>query len=403
MHPAGAAHGRCRTGRPPLDPTTGVTAWRCLAGMSHQVLQDLLGGGPVSRGSITIHQFQPDPPLRRVFCCFLEHTHDPRPFPTAIGRGVREKRLAAGQTSLPAEIACRGTGKLLVNEPALDRLQALRATGLEAADRPLTPIKASRSTTATVGGATPLPSTSTPAFAHIAMTNQTLGPSRRRRARGVVPSSASGFYSALGGSHGHVDLGTPPRQWGRALPRPGATALRRRNAHQPREVFGRQPPPLKPPLRLARPGVGRSALGAGVRFRGWSSRVLAETQSRHPAAGAVPRHLAVGVYPVARRGTYGTPLRPSRRLEAGTTVIAVCSRGSRQPGGAVGAALRRPSSSPLLPFLLSPSALRAPAGGGYGLRRRRLETTEEAKVTSNAGCWRAGGSSGRPSRSQRAC
>jgi uncharacterized protein YcbK (DUF882 family) len=27
---------------------------------------------------------------------------------------------------LPAEIACRGTGKLLVNEPALDKLQALR-------------------------------------------------------------------------------------------------------------------------------------------------------------------------------------------------------------------------------------------------------------------------------------
>ena len=25
----------------------------------------------------------------------------------------------------PAEIACRGTGKLLVNEPALDALQAL--------------------------------------------------------------------------------------------------------------------------------------------------------------------------------------------------------------------------------------------------------------------------------------
>jgi hypothetical protein len=26
----------------------------------------------------------------------------------------------------PAEIACRGTGKLLINEAALDRLQALR-------------------------------------------------------------------------------------------------------------------------------------------------------------------------------------------------------------------------------------------------------------------------------------
>ncbi|SDZ58386.1 hypothetical protein SAMN05444004_12522 [Jannaschia faecimaris] len=26
----------------------------------------------------------------------------------------------------PAEIACRGTGKLLINEPALDKLQTLR-------------------------------------------------------------------------------------------------------------------------------------------------------------------------------------------------------------------------------------------------------------------------------------
>ncbi len=26
----------------------------------------------------------------------------------------------------PAEIACRGTGKLMINEPALDKLQALR-------------------------------------------------------------------------------------------------------------------------------------------------------------------------------------------------------------------------------------------------------------------------------------
>ena len=34
----------------------------------------------------------------------------------------------------PTEIACRGTGKLLVNESALDKLQALSE---QAADRPL--------------------------------------------------------------------------------------------------------------------------------------------------------------------------------------------------------------------------------------------------------------------------
>ena len=37
----------------------------------------------------------------------------------------------------PAEIACRGTGKLLVNEAALDALQALRASARQAADHPL--------------------------------------------------------------------------------------------------------------------------------------------------------------------------------------------------------------------------------------------------------------------------
>ena len=31
-----------------------------------------------------------------------------------------------GPNFSPAEIACRGTGKLLINEPALDRLQSLR-------------------------------------------------------------------------------------------------------------------------------------------------------------------------------------------------------------------------------------------------------------------------------------
>ena len=44
----------------------------------------------------------------------------------------------------PAEIACRGTGKLLLNEPALDKLQALR-------DRLGKPLIAAPSTTAPSG------------------------------------------------------------------------------------------------------------------------------------------------------------------------------------------------------------------------------------------------------------
>ena len=38
----------------------------------------------------------------------------------------RTKASGAGRSSRRAEIACRGTGKLLVNKAALDRLQALR-------------------------------------------------------------------------------------------------------------------------------------------------------------------------------------------------------------------------------------------------------------------------------------
>ena len=37
----------------------------------------------------------------------------------------------------PAEIACRGTGKLLVNDPALDKLAGAARPAGQAADRPL--------------------------------------------------------------------------------------------------------------------------------------------------------------------------------------------------------------------------------------------------------------------------
>ena len=52
----------------------------------------------------------------------------------------------------PAEIACRGTGKLLVNEPALDKLQTLR----DRLGKPLIVLSAYRSPehNRAVGGAT---------------------------------------------------------------------------------------------------------------------------------------------------------------------------------------------------------------------------------------------------------
>ena len=66
-------------------------------------------------------------------------------------RDVRESAWRWPNFS-PAEIACRGTGKLLLNEPALDRLQALR----DRLGKPLIVRSAYRSPehNRTVGGAT---------------------------------------------------------------------------------------------------------------------------------------------------------------------------------------------------------------------------------------------------------
>lgn len=66
-------------------------------------------------------------------------------------RDVRESTRRWPNFS-PAEIACRGTGKLLVNEPALDRLQALR----DRLGKPLIVLSAQRSHehNRAVGGAT---------------------------------------------------------------------------------------------------------------------------------------------------------------------------------------------------------------------------------------------------------
>src|SRR5690606_23456037 len=90
----------------------------------------------------------PHPPSRRVFCfrritmstTFYDHWRE------APGGTWRWPNFS------PAEIACRGTGKLLVNEPALDKLQALR----DRLGKPLTVRSAYRSPehNRAVGGAT---------------------------------------------------------------------------------------------------------------------------------------------------------------------------------------------------------------------------------------------------------
>lgn len=100
----------------------------------------------------------------------------------------------------PAEIACRGTGKLLINEPALDKLQALR----DRLGKPLIVRSAYRSPehNRVVGGATRSKHMDGAAF-DIAMANH--DPVAFEAAAREVGFLGFGFYPRSGFIH--VDLG----------------------------------------------------------------------------------------------------------------------------------------------------------------------------------------------------
>lgn len=106
----------------------------------------------------------------------------------------------------PAEIACRGTGKLLINETALDKLQALR----DRLGKPLIIRSAYRSPkhNRAVGGAKRSKHLLGAAF-DIAMANH--DPVAFEAAAREVGFLGFGFYPRSGFMH--VDLG-PERQWG---------------------------------------------------------------------------------------------------------------------------------------------------------------------------------------------
>ena len=161
----------------------------------------------------------------------------------------------------PAEIACRGTGKLLINEPALDKLQALR----DRLGKPLIVRSAYRSPehNRAVGGATRSKHLDGAAF-DIAMTN--LDPAAFESAAREVGFLGFGFYPRSGFIH--VDLG-PARQWGERFP-VRATA------------FAAETPPAREVLADSRTMKGGGAAGvatlgaAGVEV---AQSVLAETQT----------------------------------------------------------------------------------------------------------------------------
>ena len=160
----------------------------------------------------------------------------------------------------PAEIACRGTGKLLVNEPALDKLQALR----DRLGKPLIVRSAYRSPehNRAVGGATR--SKHLGAAFDIAMANHDPAaleaPAREVGCLGFWINPRSGFI--------HVDLG-PARQWGERF-------------RVRRTAFAEATPPARETLANSRTMKGGGAAGvatlgaAGVEM---AKSILAETQT----------------------------------------------------------------------------------------------------------------------------
>ena len=161
----------------------------------------------------------------------------------------------------PAEIACRGSGSLRINEEALDKLQALR----DRLGKPLIVRSAYRSPehNRAVGGAGRSKHLDGAAF-DIDMANH--DPVAFEAAAREVGFLGFGFYPRSGFTH--VDLG-PARQWGERFPL-RATA------------FAEETPPAREVLAASRTMKGGGAAGvatlgaAGVEV---AQSVLAETQS----------------------------------------------------------------------------------------------------------------------------
>ena len=161
----------------------------------------------------------------------------------------------------PAEIACRGTGRLLINEAALDKLQALR----DRLGKPLIVRSGYRSPehNKAVGGAVRSKHLEGAAF-DIAMRNH--DPHAFEAAARAVGFKGFGFYPRSGFIH--IDLG-PARTWGERFPK--------------REIpFAPEAPPAREVLAESRTLKGGGAAGvatigaAGVEV---AQEALADTQS----------------------------------------------------------------------------------------------------------------------------
>lgn len=143
----------------------------------------------------------------------------------------------------PAEIACRGTGRLLVNEDALDRLQALRTS----LGRPMIVNSGYRSPehNTHVGGALRSQHLQGAAF-DISMANhdpaEFIAAARKAGFRGIGTYPRSNFI--------HIDIG-PARSWGEPFP---SRASR----------FAADKPPAREQLAESRTMKGGGAAGAAT-------------------------------------------------------------------------------------------------------------------------------------------
>jgi zinc D-Ala-D-Ala carboxypeptidase len=167
----------------------------------------------------------------------------------------------------PAEIACRGTGRLLVHEDALDMLQALR----NRLGKPLIVRSAYRSPehNRAVGGAKSSKHMDGTAF-DIAMSNH--DPAEFEAAARAVGFKGFGFYPRSGFMH--IDLG-PARDWGTRF--------------APRPAFVPETPPVREKITgsrtLAGSGVATAGVGAATGIEA-ASVALADAQGA--LSGLVP-------------------------------------------------------------------------------------------------------------------
>lgn len=188
----------------------------------------------------------------------------------------------------PAELACRGTGQLLIDEPALDKLQALR----EFLGKPMIVQSAYRSPehNRRVGGAKHSQHLYARAF-DISMANH--DPAIFEEAARAVGFTGFGYYVKQ--NFMHIDTG-PARQWGAPFPpRPVTRKVETAAPHEPddevTERFAPETPRPSPIEAIAKPEVIGPVAGTAV--TGFLA-TLGDT-----LATSLPLQIALGVLLVA--------------------------------------------------------------------------------------------------------